>query len=109
MPFPMRRRCGRRSGRQGAHAFLNKFVDEHVMNYVSMHGCTASSAWLGSRDRTGALRAHGREDSTARTTREVAHGARRVSTSPDLANAKRKVSVALDKVEEQLSRTAWLG
>jgi len=87
--------------------YWNKFIDEHVMNYVSMHGwhrfigVLARAIERGEFDRMV-------ERIPLHEQREKWRTARSGFSESDLANAKRKVSVALDKVESQLSRTAWL-
>jgi len=88
--------------------FWNKFVDEHVMNYVSIWG------W----HRFVGVIARGLESGEfdklvdripLHEQREKWRTARSGFSEADLANARRKVSVALEKVEDQLARTLWLG
>ena len=87
--------------------YWNKFVDEHVMNYVSMWG------W----HRMVGVIARGIESGDfeklvdripLHEQREKWKTARSGFSETDLANATRKIEVAADKVEEQLGRTPWL-
>jgi len=85
----------------------NKFVDEHVMNYVSMHGwhrmvsVIARSIESGEFDKL-------LERIPLHEQREKWRTARSGFGESDLANATRKVEVAVDKVEKQLSLAPWL-
>jgi glutathione S-transferase len=85
----------------------NKFVDEHVMNYVSMHGwhrmvsVIARSIESGEFDKL-------LERIPLHEQREKWRTARSGFSESDLANATRKVEVAVDKVEKQLSLAPWL-
>jgi glutathione S-transferase len=87
--------------------FWNKFIDEHVMNYVSVHGwhrfigVLARGIERGEFDKL-------MERIPLHEQREKWRTARSGFSETDLANATRKVAVAVDKVEEQLSRTPWL-
>jgi glutathione S-transferase len=87
--------------------FWNKFVDEHVMNYVSMHGWHRFVGVLARGIESGEF-----ERLVARIPlpeqREKWRTARSGFSPADLANATRKVQVAVDKVEAQLARTPWL-
>jgi glutathione S-transferase len=87
--------------------YWNKFCDEHVMNYVSMHGwhrlvsLIARSIDAGEFEKFMAripLHEQGEKWRTARSGFGAA----------DLANATRKIEVAVDKVEQQLAMTPWL-
>jgi len=87
--------------------YWNKFIDEHVMNYVSMHG------W----HRMVGVIARGIDSGEFETLveriplheqREKWKTARSGFSEADLANATRKIEVAVDKVEDQLSKTPWL-
>ena len=85
----------------------NKFCDEHFMNYVSMHGwhrmvtIIARSIDAGEFERLVArIPLHEQ--------REKWRAARSGFNESDLANATRKVVVAIDKVEQQLRQTPWL-
>lgn len=87
--------------------FWNKFIDEQVMNYVSMHGwhrfvgVLARGIEAGEFDRL-------MERIPLHEQREKWRTARSGFGEPDLTNAKRKVLIALDKVEAQLARSQWL-
>ncbi|NML09379.1 glutathione S-transferase family protein [Sphingobium sp. AR-3-1] len=87
--------------------YWNKFVDEHVMNSVSMWGwhrfvgVLARGIESGDFDRMV-------ERIPLHEQREKWRTARSGFSEADLANAKRKVAVALDKVEAQLGETSWL-
>ncbi len=87
--------------------FWNKFVDEHVMNYVSIHGwhrmvgIIARSIEAGEFERLV-------ERIPLHEQREKWKTARSGFSPADLANATRKVEVAVDKVEQQLARTPYL-
>ena len=87
--------------------YWNKFIDEHVMNYVSMHGWHRFIGVLARAIEQGHFERMV-ERIPLHEQREKWRTARSGFGEADLANAKRKVSVALDKVEAQLSRTAWL-
>jgi glutathione S-transferase len=87
--------------------FWNKFVDEQVMNYVSMHGwhrfigVLARGIESGEFDRL-------MERIPLHEQREKWRTARSGFDEKDLENATRKIVLALDKVEDQLSKTDWL-
>ena len=87
--------------------YWNKFIDEHVMNYVSMHGWHRMVGVIARGIDTGEF-----EKLVDRIPlheqREKWKTARSGFSEADLANATRKIEVAVDKVEDQLSRTAWL-
>jgi glutathione S-transferase len=87
--------------------YWNKFVDEHVMNYVSIHG------W---QNHIGAI---ARTFEPAEFERMMARiplpdqsakwrAARAGFPQADLDYARRKVHFAIDKVEKQLRETPWL-
>jgi glutathione S-transferase len=87
--------------------YWNKFCDEHVLHYVSMHGwhrmvgAIARSVEAGEFERLMArIPLHEQ--------REKWRTARSGFSEVDLANATRKIEVAVDKVERQLQQTAWL-
>jgi len=87
--------------------YWNKFCDEHVMNYVSMHGwhrlvsVIARSIDGGEFERLMArIPLHEQ--------REKWRTARSGFGEADLADATRKIEVAVDKIERQLQKTAWL-
>jgi glutathione S-transferase len=87
--------------------FWNKFVDEHVMNFVSMHGWHRFVGVLARGIEKGEFERLV-ERIPLHEQREKWRTARSGFNTADLDNARRKVLVALDKVEDQLSRTAWL-
>src|SRR5262245_35362166 len=87
--------------------YWNKFIDEHLMNYVSMHGwhrmvrIIARSIEGGEFERLMArIPLHEQ--------REKWRTARSGFAEADLANATRKIEVAVDKAEKQLAETKWL-
>ncbi len=87
--------------------YWNKFIDEHVMNYVSMHGWHRMVGVIARGIDSGEF-----EKLVARIPlheqREKWKTARSGFSQADLANATRKIEVAVDKVEDQLGKTAWL-
>jgi glutathione S-transferase len=87
--------------------YWNKFVDEHVMNYVSMHGWHRFVGALARGIEKGEFERL-MERIPLHEQREKWRTARSGFNEADLANAKRKILVALEKVEDQLSRAPWL-
>jgi glutathione S-transferase len=87
--------------------FWNKFVDEHVMNYVSMHGWHRFVGVLARGIEKGEFERLV-ERIPLHEQREKWRTARSGFSPADLENATRKILVAVDKVEAQLSRTPWL-
>ena len=87
--------------------YWNKFVDEHVMNYVSMWGWHRMVGVIARGIESGEF-----EKLVDRIPlpeqREKWKTARSGFSEADLANATRKVGVAVDKVEDQLGKTPWL-
>ncbi len=87
--------------------FWNKFCDEHVMNYVSIHGWHRLVSVIARSIEAGEF-----ERLVARIPlheqREKWRAARSGFSEADLANATRKIEVAVDKVEKQLAQTPWL-
>ena len=87
--------------------FWNKFVDEQVMNYVSMHGWHRMVGVIARSIEGGEF-----EKLVARIPlheqREKWRTARSGFSPSDLANATRKIEVAVDKVEQQLTQSPWL-
>ncbi len=87
--------------------FWNKFVDEHVMNYVSMHGWHRMVGIIARSIEAGEF-----EKLLSRIPlyeqREKWKTARSGFSEADLANATRKIELAVDKVEQQLARTPYL-
>jgi glutathione S-transferase len=87
--------------------FWNKFVDEHVMNYVSMHGWHRMVGIIARSIEAGEFEKL-LERIPLYEQREKWKTARSGFSAADLANATRKIEVAVDKVEQQLSRTPYL-
>ncbi len=87
--------------------YWNKFIDEHVLNYVSMHGWHRMVGVIARSIESGEF-----EKLVARIPlyeqREKWRTARSGFSESDLANATRKIEVSLDKAEQQLARTPWL-
>ncbi|UVO50641.1 glutathione S-transferase family protein [Sphingomonas sp. SUN019] len=87
--------------------YWNKFVDEHVMNHVSMHGWHRMVGVIARGIESGAF-----EEIMARIPlpdqRAKWKAARSGFSDEQLAHATGKIDYALDKVEAQLSRTSWL-
>jgi len=85
----------------------NKFIDEHVMNYVSIHGWHRMVGVIARSIEAGQF-----EQLVARIPlheqREKWKTARSGFSPADLANATRKIEVAVDKVEQQLRQTPYL-
>jgi glutathione S-transferase len=87
--------------------YWNKFVDEHVMNYVSMHGwhrmvgIIARSIDSGEFERL-------MERIPLPDQRKKWQTARSGFSEADLAHATEKIIYAIDKVEQQLTQTAWI-
>lgn len=87
--------------------YWNKFIDEHVMNYVSMWGwhrmvgVIARSIEAGEFERLV-------ERIPLHEQRVKWRTARSGFSEADLANATRKIEVAVDKVETQLASTEWI-
>jgi len=87
--------------------FWNKFVDEHVMNFVSMHGWHRMVGVIARGIDTGAFEALV-ERIPLHEQREKWKAARSGFSEADLANATRKIEVAVDKVEARLGEGPWL-
>ncbi len=87
--------------------YWNKFVDEHVMNYVSMHGWHRMVGVIARGIDSGDF-----EKLVDRIPlheqREKWKTARSGFSEADLANATRKIEVAVAKVEDQLGKSPWL-
>jgi glutathione S-transferase len=87
--------------------YWNKFIDEHFMNFVSMHGwhrmigVLARSIDSGEFDKL-------MERIPLHEQRVKWRTARSGFSEADLANATRKIEVAVDKAEKQLEQTPWL-
>jgi len=87
--------------------YWNKFVDEHVMNYVSMWGWHRMVGVIARGIESGEFEKLV-ERIPLHEQREKWKTARSGFSEADLANATRKIEVAADKVEDQLGRTPWL-
>jgi len=85
----------------------NKFVDEHVMNFVSMHGWHRLVGVIARNIDSGEFEAM-LANIPLHEQREKWKTARSGFSEADLANATRKIEVAVDKVEAQLAQTPWL-
>lgn len=87
--------------------YWNKFCDEHVMNYVSMHGWHRFAAVIARSVEAGEF-----ERLMARIPlheqREKWRTARSGFSEEALANATRRIELAVDRVERQLAETRWL-
>jgi glutathione S-transferase len=87
--------------------FWNKFCDEQVMNYVSMHGwhrmvgIIARKLDSGEFDRL-------MENIPLPDQRKKWRTARSGFSEADLAHATEKILYAVDKAEKQLAQTAWI-
>jgi glutathione S-transferase len=87
--------------------YWNKFVDEHVMNYVSMHGWHRMVGVIARGVESGEFEKL-LERIPLHEQREKWKTARSGFSEADLANSTRKIEVAVDKVDKQLAETAWL-
>jgi glutathione S-transferase len=87
--------------------YWTKFVDEHVMNYVSIHGWHRMVGIIARSIEAGEF-----EKLMARIPlheqREKWRTARTGFSEAELANASRKIEVAVDKAEEQLKTSPWI-
>ena len=87
--------------------YWNKFVDEHVMNYVSMHGWHRMVGVIARNIDEGTF-----EELLSHIPlpdqRKKWATARSGFSDADLANASEKIDYALAKVETQLGQTPWL-
>jgi len=92
---------------KAAMRYWNKFVDEHVMNHVSMHGWHRMVAVIARGIESGDFEKLV-ERIPLHEQREKWKTARSGFSETDLNNATRKIEVAVDKVETQLSLTPWL-
>ena len=87
--------------------YWNKFIDEHVMNFVSMHGWHRMVGVIARNIESGDFEQL-LENIPLHEQREKWKTARSGFSDADLANATRKIEVAVDKVEAQLGQTEWL-
>lgn len=85
----------------------NKFVDEHVMNFVSMHGWHRMVGVIARNIDSGEFEKL-LANIPLHEQREKWKTARSGFSEADLANATRKIEVAVDKVEAQLAESPWL-
>jgi len=85
----------------------NKFVDEHVMNFVSIHGWHRMVGIIARNIESGEFEKL-LENIPLHEQREKWRTARSGFSEADLANATRKIEVAVDKVEAQLGENEWL-
>lgn len=87
--------------------YWNKFVDEHVMNHVSMHGWHRMVGIIARKIDSGEFDRL-MERIPLPDQRKKWRTARSGFSEADLANATEKILYAVDKVEKQLGLTAWL-
>jgi glutathione S-transferase len=87
--------------------YWNKFVDEHVMNPVSMHGWHRMVGIIARNIESGEFEKL-MERIPLPDQRKKWQTARSGFSEADLANATDKIIYAVDKVEKQLGETAWL-
>jgi len=87
--------------------YWNKFVDEHLMNYVSMWGWHRMVGVIARGIESGEFEKLV-ERIPLHEQREKWRTARSGFSEADLANATRKIEVAVDKAEAQLGETPWL-
>lgn len=88
--------------------YWNKFVDEHVMNYVSMHGWHRLVGVIARNIESGDFEKL-MEHVPLPDQRRKWMTARSGFSDADLAHATEKIEYALDKIETQLGETKWLG
>ncbi|MCW2394521.1 MULTISPECIES: glutathione S-transferase family protein [unclassified Sphingobium] len=87
--------------------YWNKFVDEHVMNYVSMHGWHRLVGVIARNIENGEFEKL-LEHIPLPDQRKKWATARSGFSETDLANATDKIIYALRKIEAQLGETQWL-
>jgi glutathione S-transferase len=87
--------------------YWNKFCDEHVVNFVSMHGWHRLVTTIARSVEAGEF-ARLMERIPLHEQREKWRTARSGFSEADLGNATRKIEVAVDKVEQQLRNSPWL-
>jgi len=87
--------------------YWNKFVDEHVMNYVSMHGWHRLVGVIARNIENGEFEKL-LEHIPLPDQRKKWATARSGFSEQDLANATDKIVYALEKIEKQLGETRWL-
>lgn len=94
------------AGKAGVR-YWNKFVDEHVMNHVSMWGWHRMVGVIARNIESGEFEKL-LERIPLYEQREKWRTARSGFSEAELANATRKIEVAVDKVEAQLGQSAWI-
>jgi glutathione S-transferase len=87
--------------------YWNKFVDEQVMEFVSMHGWHRMVSVIARSIENGEFEKLMERIPLPRQ-REKWTKARAGFSDADLANATRKIEQAVEKVEAQLAKTPWL-
>ncbi|MEY2943537.1 MAG: hypothetical protein RLY97_1551 [Pseudomonadota bacterium] len=87
--------------------YWNKFIDEHVMNYVSMHGWHRMIGVIARNIDSGEFEQL-LERIPLHEQREKWKTARSGFSESDLENATRKIEVALIKVEKTLGESQWI-
>lgn len=87
--------------------YWNKFIDEHVMNYVSMHGWHRMVGVIARSIDSGEFEKL-LENIPLEDQRNKWRTARSGFEQKDLDYATRKIETAVKKVEEQLGKTEWL-
>ena len=87
--------------------YWNKFVDEQVMNYVSMHGWHRMVGIIARNIESGEFEKL-LERIPLPDQRRKWQAARSGFNATDLANATDKITYAVDKVEQQLAKSAWI-
>ena len=87
--------------------YWNKFVDEHVMNHVSMHGWHRMVGIIARKIDSGEFEKL-MENIPLPDQRKKWKTARSGFSEADLVNATEKIIYAVDKVEKQLSQSEWL-
>lgn len=87
--------------------YWTKFVDEQVMNYVSIHGWHRMVGIIARSIEAGEFEKL-MERIPLHEQQQKWRTARAGFSEAELANATRKIEVALDKAEEQLKRTPWI-
>jgi glutathione S-transferase len=87
--------------------YWNKFVDEHVMNFVSMHGWHRMVGIIARNIDSGEFEKL-MERIPLPDQRKKWRTSRSGFSETDLATATEKILYAVDRVEKQLTETAWL-
>lgn len=87
--------------------YWNKFIDEHVMNHVSMHGWHRMVGVIARNIESGEFEKL-LENIPLPDQRKKWLTARSGFSETDLANATDKIVYAVDKVEKQLGETRWI-